>query len=130
MKVFILEDDENRISEFRKWFAIDELVVTDTATEAREVLSSEEFDLILLDHDLGGEQMVDPSETDNTGTVVASACQEWKSSKGTPIIVHSCNPSGAKRMAESLQDAAFSNVSRIPFPLLLRAVRKNGLSRP
>ena len=130
MKVFILEDDENRIDEFCKWFAADELVVTDTAVEAREVLSSEQFDLILLDHDLGGEQMVDPSETENTGTTVVSSCREWKSLKGTPVIVHSCNPSGAKRMAESLQDAEFSNVSRIPFPLLVRAVRKNGLSRP
>lgn len=83
------------------------------AAEAIELLESTRFDLILLDHDLGGRTYVDFSdEKEDCGMRVA----EWFSirpervSQQGPIIVHSLNGPAAQQMVELIGEASW-----IPF---------------
>ena len=103
MKVFVLEDDPNRVEWMKKNFSSKlEWDLTDQADEAVAILKKEKYDLILLDHDLGGEQMVDRSVY-NTGYTVANKSHETKN-KDTIVIVHSYNPAGAKNMMDVMKD--------------------------
>ena len=103
MKVFVLEDDPNRVEWMKKNFSPKlEWDLTDQADEAVAILKKEKYDLIFLDHDLGGEQMVD-SSVYNTGYTVAKKIHETKN-KDTIVIVHSYNPDGAKNMIDVMKD--------------------------
>lgn len=106
-KVFILEDSEDRMVEFRKRFKDKALIThSDKVEEAKKLFSEEEFwDLILLDHDLGGEAYVN-SNHPNTG---AAFCR-WLAKKNevkypSQIVIHSANQIGAKEMAKTLREA-------------------------
>ena len=71
MRIFILEDDENRLivmqREIPKIFPGCELLQSSTAKEAKEILLKYKvFDIISLDHDLGGLVFVN-SLNENTG---------------------------------------------------------------
>lgn len=120
-KIFVLEDDPERINQFVDRFqelslrlsnleastnyVVDHDIV-DNAKEAKELLEKNVYDLIFLDHDLGGKIFVD-SDDDNTGSEVA----RWLSSKpmnennDSKIIIHSFNPTGADYMNERLDKA-------------------------
>lgn len=118
MKVFVLEDDTHRIEEFKKRFAERnwESVFTDTAKEAIEHLNTTKFDLIFLDHDLGGQVYV-PESNENTGSAVVRAMIEnsEKTNMDTPIIIHSLNTPAADSMAKNLADFGFSSIWPIGF---------------
>jgi CheY-like chemotaxis protein len=111
MRVFILEDFDIRIERFKKMFMDCELTVCKTADEAISILEKDlAFDLFLLDHDLG-ERIFVSIEDENTGSRVAKFLSD-KDVKGQ-IIVHSCNPIGAKNMLYYLPKATYK-----PFSLL------------
>jgi hypothetical protein len=120
-KIFILEDDHTRIGLFLE--AIGHYNV-DIGTSVQEAQLNwrPPYDLILLDHDLGGEQM-SKSEGPNTGYQFA----KWM---GKPefqpiIIIHSYNPDGAKKMEAVLKENGWRWVSRIPFGLtVLNYIKK------
>ena len=57
MKVFILEDDPYRIVKFRDLLKGHDLTIIDSCTKVEEFKPP--YDLILLDHDLGGRQLED-----------------------------------------------------------------------
>ena len=79
-----------------------------TANEAIEILKKGiDFDLISLDHDLGGEVFCS-SELENSGYRVAQFLSD-KEIKGD-IVIHSWNPVGAKNMLNILPKAVY-----IPF---------------
>lgn len=111
MSVFILEDDENRIRKFRS--AIPSAIMVDNVDEAKEVLSKDEkWEIAFLDHDLGGEVMVDASKY-NTGTTLV----RWLIEQGIKIdtvVVHSLNDNAAMGMVTDLRKAGY-HVQRIPF---------------
>lgn len=101
MKVFILEDDNRRL-----WMMDDlGLLKGCTITRAESCLDAHKFqppyDLILLDHDLGGRQL--KSHEDNGYTFVKLILE--KIPDNTPILIHSYNPDGAENMRNALQDA-------------------------
>lgn len=98
MKIFFLEDDENRIRKARRAFIGHELIVVTTAQEAIAALKSQAFDVASLDHDLGGAQMAESDE--NSGYAVAQFIAEMEARPD--VIVHSFNPTGAARMVECL----------------------------
>ena len=112
MKILLLEDDYNRVEQFRK--RVDELNERNTHKETLELIhvetaqecinqlqdKSNKFALILLDHDLGGEVYVDANNT-NTGSEVA----RWINNnqdilKHITVITHSFNPAGAKNITD------------------------------
>jgi len=103
MRIFILEDDLNRI----KWMKLHfdsriDLDITDDVDVAMKYLKEEEYDIIFLDHDLGGRQMVSSSERD-TGYTIAKMIHTTKN-RGLTVIVHSWNPEGARNMMEAMQE--------------------------
>lgn len=117
MKILILEDDPNRNASFMKYLNEHSLTIATTAVAVINALESGyKYDSIFLDHDLGGEQMVDSQES-NTGAEVARWMAKSSMSKDTPITIHSLNPAGAENMLNILHE--FTMVRRVPFTTLL-----------
>jgi len=101
-KILILEDDPERIRIFRDKFHDCDLDMVDTSNDAIELLDENQYDLICLDHDLGGEVYVNSLDP-NTGYQVTS----WMSKNDhqntdTPVVIHSFNPAGANNMYVAL----------------------------
>ena len=95
MRVFVLEDNEDRARWFIKNYVKDDLtLVNDAATDAH-LVSIIRYDLIFLDHDLNGEVYC-PSD-EHSGYAVAQAIVDSPNQK-TPVIIHSWNDEGASMM--------------------------------
>lgn len=102
--VLILEDDPNRINLFKRALCgTNYIKITDNAQECIKFLSEQKWDVLFLDHDLGGRVYV--KETENTGYEVALWLEEHKDKQPNTIIIHSYNPEGAKRMNQALPNA-------------------------
>lgn len=119
-KIYILEDDPNRMRYFDREFKIDadEYVHADNAAGMIELIEADSYnadpiDVLFLDHDLGGEQFVDSSEK-NTGMGVVRWLVEHKPEIRL-IIVHTLNPPAGLEMVQRLQMAGYDNVVRAPF---------------
>lgn len=106
MKVFILEDDPLRMTVLRRLLPTADITHVVSCVEADQFQPP--YDLILLDHDLGGRQM---DEHEDCGlTFVRMVNRRFDSD--TPIVIHSFNPDGANAMAHVLRDC---NVYLAPF---------------
>ena len=108
MRIFILEDDSRRLSTFTR--ALDEcLQPGDTVHIASDVdngrwMFEGPYDLMFLDHDLGGETMLG-SDHPNTGYQFVMHTRDQI--RGGIVVVHSWNPEGAWAMVgllNKLQD--------------------------
>lgn len=102
MRILFLDDDETRHKH-----AASELIGHDvhhvrTAQRAIETLKSHEFDLAMLDHDLGGEQH--GASHERSGYVVAEAIPTMDRPPRM-VIVHSFNAPGAGKMIAALGNA-------------------------
>ena len=106
LNILVVEDDLNRIEIFKKKLRNHKMHFALTAPEAINALTKNEFDLIFLDHDLGG-GAYEPSD-ENSGYGVA----KFMEAEGTAgdVIIHSLNPAGAANM-----HAALPHAHRIPF---------------
>jgi hypothetical protein len=109
MKIFILEDDLGRIFLLRKWLQGQNITQVDSCASIDAFVPP--YDLILLDHDLGGRQL--ESHEDN-GEHFAKLIAEKHPGTGTPVIVHSFNPSGAYAIGRTMSLAGY-NVIMAPF---------------
>ena len=108
MRILILDDSQERLNLFVKNFKgiypNAEVFLTTTAKECINYLSEKTvWDLVCLDHDLGDEYYVDPTDS-NTGSEVV----RWLSANEllTPkpkFIVHSFNHIQAPRMVYDLK---------------------------
>ncbi len=110
-KIFILEDDLTRVRTFKYKLSNSELYIVDNVTDGKKVLIQHKFDIIFLDHDLGGKVFVD-SNYRNTGYQLA----KWMAHENISanrIIIHSLNPVGCENMKAVLPRAEV-----IPFPNL------------
>lgn len=117
MKIFILEDSQNRIAAFRRKLGMHELTIAETATDAIKILGEQHFDVIFLDHDLGGGEMMS-CEDKNTGSEVA----RWMQGHFEyicHIVIHSLNPDGANNMYNMLTGIGLP-CQKIPFTQLNR----------
>jgi hypothetical protein len=114
MRIFILEDNPERIKKFKRELIGHILIIVEDVESAKEIINSDtesnKYDLMFLDHDLGGEEMVSPG--DNTGYLVAKILSE-SINKNSNCIIHSCNHAGARAMQFCLPKAIL-----IPFPSL------------
>jgi CheY-like chemotaxis protein len=108
-RVFVLEDSSERIKQFKQRFLEQGWIgyFSVTASDAIRNLDLLRFDLIFLDHDLGGQVYVNKDEK-NTGSEVARWIREHP--VVCPIIIHSLNPAGAEYMKSILPKAV-----HIPF---------------
>ncbi len=112
-----LDDDPDRYRQFKSALVGFDVNIdwAQTSTEAIEFLGKNTYDIIYLDHDLGGQIMV-PSGN-NTGYEVA----QWISNniKDLPqIVLHSLNPVGVQNMQSVLPTA-----KAIPFYTLIIKLR-------
>lgn len=112
MKIFILEDDLGRIQQLEKWLRGNDITQVDTCAAIDAFQPP--YDLILLDHDLGGRQL--DSHEDN-GEAFAKLIVEKFGKQDRPetwVIVHSFNPAGAYAIGRAMSEAGY-NVILAPF---------------
>lgn len=119
MRILILEDDMNRIDLFGQKLCANQFDITyvTTAAEAIALLDQEEFDLVFLDHDLGGQTYVNTADT-NTGSEVVRHMTRPTYLKTPVVIIHSMNEPAAKSMEHALVYEGFET-HRIPFTKLV-----------
>lgn len=112
MRIFILEDNSDRMMKFRRELMGHTIDHAETVEQGTSMVANNIYDLLFLDHDLGGEVMVD-SLKNNTGYRLAEFIASFTPNKNTPCVVHSCNPGGAANIVNILMRAI-----PIPFPHL------------
>jgi len=119
IRVFLLEDDKRRHQWFVKRFAGDHLDIADTVSGARELLSTNAYDALFLDHDLHPEHYHAPSTDDErTGYAIATwLAANPEMQRASTIFVHTRNAEGAMRMVEQLRRSGRA-AEFVPFPLL------------
>lgn len=112
MHIFILEDNEKRMIKFRRELIGHKIDHAKTLQDGTSLVVTQKYDLLFLDHDLGGREMVDSSDG-NTGYQLAEFIASFTPNKTTPCVIHSCNPCGAENMSRILSHSLL-----IPFHLL------------
>lgn len=104
MKIFILEDNPNRIEFFEKCLRKEEealgkrfqIHIVNNYGSAAHQLTTERYDIVYLDHDLGEEK---------TGYDVVREMVKKDATKRHKVFrIHSANPIGANRMRNLIRD--------------------------
>jgi hypothetical protein len=108
MRVFILEDDPTRMFWLHERLLGHEIVHAESCTQADRFQGP--FDLVLLDHDLGGRQLEDHEDN---GEAFANLISDQIGA--AHVIIHSYNPAGAWRMARVFLNDAGIPVNVAPF---------------
>jgi len=103
MDILLLEDDHIRVAHFRQLFAGHSIVHVEHAKDAIWWLENKLFDMILLDHDLGGTQM--DFNPEDCGTMVAEFMKDNNIKIFT--IIHSFNNPAAMRMLNLIPNAIY-----------------------
>jgi CheY-like chemotaxis protein len=119
LRVFLLDDDMLRHEWFARRFRNDHLDMAVEPARAIELLSSNFYDIIFLDHDLLPEHYrSEEPDDERTGYAVAA----WLASRpdrqaSSTIIVHTRNANGALRMVELLRRVG-RPAEHVPFQML------------
>lgn len=106
MKILVLDDDQYRLKQFQQRLIGHVVHCTETASDTIKMLSEESFDVVFLDHDLGGTAYV-PSGP-GTGYEVAKWLSEHVDRKPKQIVIHSFNAPGANNMKSLLPEAFYN----------------------
>lgn len=101
MKIFILEDDNNRVHYFEDVLSGYDVEVYDMANDAIDALENKVYDILFLDNDLG--------ENAGSGTDVADFLHRNSDNENNNalIVVHSWNVPAATAMRSLLPRAYF-----------------------
>jgi len=106
MNVLILEDDPERMKLFKVMFVRDQMDHAPNAKQAKEFLSQNQYDLVMLDHDLNDKHLANPDNMNHEGTGQDVAKFMARMKNPPPFaFVHSWNPPGAKAIAKILKEA-------------------------
>jgi len=118
MKVFVLEDDPERIKWLQRRLHQYDVTYASSATEVDRFIGP--YDLVLLDHDLGGRQL---EEHEDNGEAFA---EKVKCRIGdATVVVHSLNPDGARRIASIIGARAYLAPFMSPrFTAFIRAMEE------
>ncbi len=119
-RVFVLDDTEDRLRWFRKF--VPNVTTAKTAKEAIQILSSEKFDLVFLDHDLSFMDAGFPDRQFDNGKEVARWLAITKFAG--KVVIHSKNDTGAAAMMKALPHATrarFDEFEIIALPASSRA---------
>ena len=102
MRILILEDDGTRVNNFIELFHHHDLDIIENAYEAVSLLENREYDLLLLDHDLG--------DGNGNGTIVSFFLRKTPSNPnaGIPTVIHSWNTPAATNMLKDLPHAEWA----------------------
>ena len=124
IRVFLLDDDKRRHEWFASRFKGDFIDMAHNVEQAQELLSTNSYDAIFLDHDLHPEHYNSFNHDDTrTGFAIAS----WLASnpelqRAATIMVHTRNADGAMRMVEEMRRAG-RTAEYLPFPLLAERIK-------
>jgi hypothetical protein len=124
LSVFLLDDDRLRHEWFARRFANDHLDIAIDPARTFELLSTNYYEAIFLDHDLLPEHYgAQEHDDERTGYAVAA----WLAAHpdiqpSATIIVHTRNADGAMRMVELLRGAG-RQAEYVPFPVLSQKIR-------
>lgn len=124
MRILIVEDDETRCAWFHEHFSGNELDVTPDVKVAVTWLASNDYDLILLDHDLTDDHYFSSEHDDErTGYAVAQWLAMYPDrQRFATIIIHSLNFLGSDRMLETLRESG-RDAEHIPFHYLQESLK-------
>lgn len=102
MRILILEDDSNRATQFIELLHKHDLDIIENAYEAINLLETNVYDIILLDHDLG--------EGNGSGGVVSNFLRTYPSNPNynAAILIHSWNTPASMSMLNDLPDAIWA----------------------
>ena len=106
MKIFILEDDPQRLEWFRETFGAKNVHSAGRVEDAYNLLKRYKYDVIFMDRDLGHPQ--------ENGEDLAWAMQEEEIAPETPVVIHSANDRG-QRVIKRYLDKYKTNVQGIKF---------------
>lgn len=104
-RALVLEDCNFRIDYIQELRFFDTIVHHETVKGFSEAWENRDsaFDLLILDHDLGGDLMNSRDAEGKTGQhAVTFLCRQ--ETKLPPILVWSCNPTGGDLMAKRLAE--------------------------
>ena len=122
LRVLVVEDNEERIDLLQAWSPGDvHLVLVRSggrAIRTIELDSGNVYTGIMLDHDLN-EQVVVPHEEEVDGREVVRKIIQFIS-PDVPILIHSMNSEGRKRMKCTLETAGFF-VELVPFSQMTKS---------
>jgi CheY-like chemotaxis protein len=120
IETFVLEDNPDRVEEFKKnWSKYANFTFSKSYYEALEKFDfTKRYDILLLDHDLGGRVMIS-SNDENSGGNFVNYIKDYQY-KDIDVIIHSHNPLGSNTMKNRLDKAGFSHVKLIPFGTLMK----------
>jgi CheY-like chemotaxis protein len=107
MNILILEDNKNRNIIFRRNLIGHAVTITDDVRELKNHLLSQEWDVLFLDHDLGGEVYVDSGRED-TGCEAARWLHNNPNRVPEIIFIHSLNENGSKEIKKLVPSAVYS----------------------
>jgi len=116
MNILFLDDSKSRITKFeyefytRKMNEKNSLDVVETSADCIKKLQEKDYDVILLDHDLGGEVFVDSSREDTGAEVVRWIISNKKPESIKQIFVHSHNEPARLQMVKSLKASGFQSI--------------------
>lgn len=124
INVFLLDDDRRRHDWFARRFKGDYLDIAEDVSSAREMLASNYYDAIFLDHDLLPDHYHSQTTDDeNTGYAIALwLATSPEVQRASTILVHTRNADGAMRMVEELRRAG-RQAEYVPFPLLAQKIK-------
>lgn len=114
LKILFLDDRSKRIHSAFEKFKDQDLRIVTNVTECLRYLSQEDWDLVFLDHDLGGKEFCSLNDP-TCGMAVVSYIRwhKWPPEKKKPeFIIHSSNAFAAISMAEVLKDLGFKVSTR------------------
>ena len=125
VRVFLLDDDTLRHEWFAKQFKGDRLDVAVDPARAVELLSSNYYDVIFLDHDLLPEHYyAEEFDDERSGYAVARFLAGRPDRQGAAtIVVHTRNADGALRMVELLRRTGRQAV-HVPFHMLAPKIKE------
>jgi CheY-like chemotaxis protein len=103
MRILVLDDDEIRLDKFRQGLIGKVVDCVKTATEAIKLLQENVYNMLFLDHDLGGR--INVSSGPGTGYEVAKWLEEHPDRKPKHIYLHSFNEAGRNNMRMALPEA-------------------------
>ena len=103
-RVFVLDDTQDRLDWFRE--RLPQMRSATTSAAALEILSTEHFDLVFLDHDLSFMDAGFPERQFGNGKEVARYLAYSKFAG--KVVIHSKNEDGVKVMAKILPAAAIA----------------------
>jgi len=123
MRILILEDDGTRVNNFIELLHVHDLDITENAYEAVNLLETNVYDLLLLDHDLG--------EGNGNGSIVSNFLRMYPDNPNynAVILIHSWNTPASMSMQRDLPNAMWAPFNTEEFyDVLVNDILRRGIS--